>query len=528
MVERIIAVDVGTGSARAGVFDLSGAQLARKVVPIGQNQPHVSHYEQDSEEIWQAVVQCVRAALLESGTGAGDAVAIGFDATCSLVFRDDGGSPVSVTASSETRFDTLMWLDHRAAGEAGELSVIDDPLVTRFGGRLSPEMQLPKLLWFKRNLPERWARAHLVFDLCDFLNWRATGLNIRSHSPLASKWGYEPAAPGARPDASLQRFGLEDLAQRAGLPDFSHPAATPVGRLSGEAAAELGLTERCLVAPGLIDAYAGASGVFLHTNHGELDCNAALVAGTSSCIVTLSTGQHQHPGCWGAFRDAALPGLWLMEAGQSASGALLDHILRMHPAGGAPTPTLHLAVLNHIAEQLLVCGRDYGLPLAILPDFHGVRSPLSEPHLRGVIAGLSLDASFDGLARLYWRACVALACGIRHVIEHMPGSEQIETLLMTGGFAAHPVIPQLYADVTGLQISVDDTRDAVLLGTAFNAALSSGAIANQSEFGVRPSTRARVISPDPAARDAVERDYRIYHAMLRHRAEIENLLGDGR
>ena len=527
MVERIIAVDVGTGSARAAVFALNGAQLARKVAPVSLSQPEVRHYEQDSEEIWQAVIQCVREAMAASGTDPADVVALGFDATCSLVFRDIDGAPLSVSVDAETRFDTMLWMDHRAVGEAGELSASDDPVVQRFGGRLSPEMQLPKLLWFKRNMPERWARAHLVLDLCDFLTWRATDLNIRSHSSLASKWGYEPAAPGARPDAFLDSSGLADVAERCGLPGHSHSMATPVGRLSKRASQELGLTERCVVSAGLIDAYAGASGVFLGVREEEMEGKAGLVAGTSSCVITLSRQGGNHSGCWGAFRDAALPGLWLLEAGQSASGALLDHILRLHPAGGAPTSDRHLGVLTHIATQMASKGHDYGLPIAILPDFHGSRSPFSDPGLRGVMAGLSLDTSFDGLARLYWRACVSLACGIRHVIEHMPTGNQIKTLLMTGGFANHPVIPQLYADITGREIAVHDARDAVLLGTALNAALAAGVLTRRQDFDQCPADATpRVIKPDPEGRSAAVRDYRLYLAMLRHRDELTGIFAE--
>ena len=57
--------------------------------------------------------------------------------------------------------------------------------------------------------------------------------------------------------------------------------------------------------------------------------------------------------------------------------------------------------------------------LHVLPDFHGNRSPLADPHALGVISGLTLDSSFDALCRLYWRTCVAIAFGIRHILEMM-------------------------------------------------------------------------------------------------------------
>ena len=318
-------------------------------------------------------------------------------------------------------------------------------------------------------------------------------------------------------------MGLDDLESRAGAPDFSHPLSKPIGNLSPDAAAELALTTNCVVAPGLIDAYAGAMGAFCGAGELDFTKNAALVAGTSSCIIRFFDHQIEHPGCWGGFRDAGLPGLWLMEAGQSSSGALLDHVLRIYSAGAPVTSALHLKVLNHIAEQIAATGPDYGLPIHVLPDFHGARSPVSDASLTGTFAGLTLDMSFDGLCKLYWRTCVSLACGIRHALENMPQSEAVTTLLMTGGFANHPLIPELYANVTGKVIRINDARDVVLLGTAVHAGLATGRYADISSAAEAISRSERMVVPNAAMRDVHEQDYAVYHAMSRHRAELAAL-----
>ncbi|MET3614296.1 FGGY-family pentulose kinase [Rhizobium aquaticum] len=527
MGEFIVAVDVGTASARAGVFTLDGRQLARAVSPTRVLEPQAGHYEQVSDEIWQAVIQSVRSALHEAQVDPAEVAAIGFDATCSLVVRDSEGRPLPVTAGGAAEADTMLWMDHRSIDEAEECS-IDDPLVTRFGGKLSPEMQLPKLLWLKRHLPEVWARMGSAFDLCDYLTWcatgRATGSNSHSHSSLSSKWGYGPAAPGARPDDFYSRIGLGDLAEKAGLPARSRAPYETAGRLSPAAQAELGLGPDCVVASGLIDGYAGAIGVFCGADLATLERKAALVAGTSTCVVTFTGHEFNHPGCWGGFRDAGLPGLWLMEAGQSASGALLDHIIRTHPQGGVPTREKHLQLLDHIAARVAELGVGYGLPLAILPDFHGSRSPVPDPAQTGLMAGLTLDESFNGLAQLYWRACIALACNIRQIVEHLPQGGQIESLFMTGGFAGHPLIPQLYADVTGRTIRLHEGRDAVLLGTAVNAGLAAGLYRDLADASTRMTPATKAVTPRPEAARAHERDYAIFLALQRQRAELAELM----
>ena len=112
-------------------------------------------------------------------------------------------------------------------------------------------------------------------------------------------------------------------------------------------------------------------------------------------------------------------------------------------------------------------GLDLAGRLHVLPDFHGNRSPLADPHALGVISGLTLDASFDSLCRLYWRTCVGIALGVRHILETLNASGYvIDTLHVTGGHTKNPLLMELYADATGCTVVEPLADDAVLLGTA--------------------------------------------------------------
>ncbi len=530
MHDYIIAVDVGTGSARAGLFDLKGAQIARDVAPISLTQPRERHLEQDSEDIWDAVCRAVRSVVDKAGIAPETVRAIGFDATCSLVVRDRDGKPLSISTTGRTNLDTLLWMDHRAVEQAERCNATGDPLLDRYGGRLSAEMQVPKLLWLKEEMPDSWERAGFMFDLSDYLTWRATGSTRRGHSPLASKWGFGPQAPGKAPSEFYALVGLDDVVERAALPERTLAATEAVGSLSAVAAGQLGLTTGCRVAPGLIDAYAGTIALFSLPDilsEDRLETHLALIAGTSSCVVQLTRQSVQAEGCWGAFRDVAIAGLWLTEAGQSASGALLDHILQTHPAGGDPSRARHAQILDHIAERIAAEGPGYGLPIHVLPDFHGTRSPTTDPGLTGSLTGMTLDRSFGSLCRLYWRTCVALACGIRHIIAHMPGEPgRVATLAIAGGFSNHPLIPQLYADAIGCTVLTPVDQDAVLLGTAQHAAVTAGLFADMAAAGSAMTIRMRSTTPNLARRNFYERDYAALMTMMRHRAELA-LLQDG-
>ena len=279
-------------------------------------------------------------------------------------------------------------------------------------------MQIPKLMWLKRHLPASWARLGMAFDLADFLSWRATGNPARSQCTLTCKWSYLAHETPGWPEDFLAATGLADLRARAGRARARNPGRHrprhPDARAPRASSASRPATR---VAAGLIDAHAGALGVLGHlAGTPEIERHVALIAGTSSCVMTFAAAPRFVPGIWGPYLGGALPGLWLSEGGQSASGALLDHLLRLH--GHAATPALHARVAARIAELRAVTP-DLAPRLHVLPDFHGSRSPDPDPQALGVISGLPLDASFDALCRLYWRTSVAIALGLRLVLEHL-------------------------------------------------------------------------------------------------------------
>ena len=81
-------------------------------------------------------------------------VGISFDATCSLVVRDRAGAQLGVSTGGGERWDTIVWLDHRALAEADDCTATGHRVLDYLGGVMSPEMQTPKLMWIKRNLPD--------------------------------------------------------------------------------------------------------------------------------------------------------------------------------------------------------------------------------------------------------------------------------------------------------------------------------------------------------------------------------------
>jgi ribulose kinase len=232
-----------------------------------------------------------------------------------------------------------------------------------------------------------------------------------------------------------------------------------------------------------------------------------------------------------------IPGLWLTEGGQSATGALIDHVIFSHAAAaglrleakrsGRTIYELLNARLDTLAEsERAPFPAALTRELHILPDFHGNRSPRADPTLRGVMSGLTLSATADDLARRYLAAIQAVAYGTRHIIEEMNRrGYAIDTLLICGGGTKNPVFLREHADITGCRLVLPAEPEAVLLGSAVLGAVAGGEHA--TVLGAMQSMNAagRIIAP---TRGAVARfhsaKYRVFHRLHADSLAVRKLM----
>ena len=476
MGEVFIGVDIGTASARAGVFDSAGQLVASARRPISVFREAGDIVEHSSADIWSATCAAVREATRDLDPR--EVSGIGFDATCSLVALDAMGEPMSVSPTGRNERDTIVWMDHRAVKEASEINAgAYDPL--RFvGGVISPEMQPPKLMWLSRHIPRTFATAQF-FDLTDFLTFKATGATDRSTCTLVCKWLYQ-GRERRWPEATYRAIGLggllDDGADRIGTRIVA--PGTPLGRgLTPEASADMGLRVGVPVGAGLIDAHAGALGTIGGALPGETADprrRLALILGTSSCCMALSNDARFVPGVWGPLYDGLAPGQWLTEGGQSAFGAAIDRLLRMHPAyNGRPFEALERDILARCgaASNAAWLARD----LHVLPDFLGNRSPFADPHARGGVIGLDLEDDETSLQALYVAGLCGLAQGLAQVVRALEaGGFSFDALVASGGAARGVLVRQIVADVCGRRVVTAETEEPVLLGSAMLGAVAAG------------------------------------------------------
>ncbi|MBQ2260939.1 MAG: FGGY-family carbohydrate kinase [Loktanella sp.] len=522
-----LGVDVGTGSARAGVFDTSGCLLGTAAQAITTYRPRSGFAQQSAAQIWAAVAKAVRGAVADAKVDATQISGIGFDATCSLVVSTAQGDPVSVDPDGAPDQDVILWMDHRALGDAEAINAIGGAPLQYVGGKISPEMELPKLRWLKREKPEAWASAGAFFDLPDWLVHRATGNETRSLCSMVCKWtylGHKGLQGEGWDDGFLTAIGLEDLTDgnhgRIGA-SLAAPGQS-CGGLTDAAAQELGLRPGTPVAASLIDAHAGALGTLgVGLAPGAaLDGRLAVIAGTSTCHIALTRDPVFVPGIWGPYFGVVTDQLWALEGGQSAAGALLDHVIARHAdsaallqqaqAQGCRVTDLIEAHLAQMADETATLTQNRH----VQPDFHGNRSPRAEPWRKGGVAGLTLDSGMDDLALDYLATLQALAYGTRHILQAMRDQGVvIDTLVVSGGLARNALYLREHADATGCNVVVPDQDEPVLLGCAMLGAVAAGAQADLPAAMAAMSGAGAVIAPRGGAIAAYHD--RKYNVMLR-------------
>ena len=290
----------------------------------------------------------------------------------------------------------------------------------------------------------------------------------------------------------------------------------------------------------IIDAHAGGLGVLGmriggHGGDQPLERRMALICGSSTCHMAVAREERFVPGVWGPYLSAMIPGLWLAEGGQSATGTLIDHIVYDHARGAdllarerSEGLTAYEILNRRVAELARQC--DFPAQLTrdvhVYPDFHGNRSPLADPTLRGMICGLTLEASLDALAVTYLATIQAIAQGTRHIIERLSDHGYCtETLVACGGGTKNELFLREHADVTGRTVVLPEEPEAVLLGAAMLGAVASSDQPSVEAAMVSMSRPGRLIEPTLGPVAAYhEAKQQVYRLMLQHQRTYVELM----
>jgi glycerol kinase len=447
--DHVLAIDQGTTSTRAILFDSQVRVIAQAQRELKQHYPALGWVEHDPEDIWQDELAVAREALSSSAVDPARVAAIGItnQRETIVVWDRASGEPIS---------RAIVWQDRRTAETCARLKAEGaEPLVqARTGLLLDPYFSAAKIAWILDAVPdarERAERGELACGTIDcFLLWRLTGGTV--HATDATNASRTSLFDIHRQcwDADLCRLFRVPGALLPEVHDNSHVFGTtapglferglPIAGMAGDQQAAL-FGQACF-APGMIKSTFG-TGCFTLVNTGE--------QAVTSDHRLLTTPAYRLAG--------------------KTSFALEGSIF----IAGAAIKWLRdgLGVIADACETDSMATRvpdSHGVYM--VPAFVGLGAPHWEPDARGAIFGLTLDASAAHLARA---ALEAVAYQTLDLLEAMAGDGAApSTMRIDGGMTANEWLCQFLADILQMPIERPRNRETTAVGAAFLAGLATG------------------------------------------------------
>ncbi len=459
----LIAIDQGTTSTRAIVFDAALKPLASAQVELHQIYPGPGEVEHDPEEIWNATVATVREALAKAELTAKDVAGIGISnqRETTLLWDRATGKPIH---------NAIVWQDRRTARTCDTLRTQghEPTIIARTGLLLDPYFSASKIAWLLDNIEGARAAANagkLAFGTVDtFLLWRLTG--GKAHLTDASnaartllfdidngQWDRDLCALFGVPESVLP-----DVRDNAGQFGWTNPtifggAIAILGMAGDQQAATIG--QGCF-SPGMIKSTYG-TGCFAVLNTG-----ATRVTSQNRLLTTIA---YQLEGK----RTYALEGA-IFIAGAAVQW-LRDGLKIIQEA----------AQVNDLAALA-----DPDAQVYLVPAFVGLGAPYWDPQARGAIYGLTRQAGDAEIARA---ALELVGYQTRDLLDAMaadcPEADATAALRVDGGMAASEATMQFLADILGRPVERPAVTETTAVGAAYLAGRTAGLCPDLKDFAAQ-------------------------------------------
>ena len=486
MSRYTVGLDFGTLSARALLADTADGKVLHTVsadyphgvldvcLPSGKPLPKGFALQHPGDYLF-ALYETVPVLIRESGVRPEEIAGIGIDFTSStlLPLREDG-TPLCLLDEfrEEIHAWPKLWKHHSTAPYAREIEKVaearGEAFLGRYGGRVSSEWLLPKVLETLREAPAVYDRA-IFAEGMDYMVRILTGELSRSASSLGYKafWDPRDGFPSAdffrAVDPRLEAFPAEKLGGRI-LPPGSY-----AGSLLPGIAGKLGLLPGTPVAAGTLDAHAAGPALGV-TRAGQMYA----VLGTSGCHMLLGDREKAIPGICGVIKDGIMPGFYGYEAGQSGFGDIFAWFLK----NAVPLSLAEEAKAKGVGLHDLLSEKAARLfpgesGLLALDWWNGNRSVLNDSNLTGLIVGMNLTTRPE---EIYRALIEATAYGTRKIIDTFEESGvPVEKIYATGGISQKNALAmQIFADITKRPIRIAASRNSGALGSAVLASLAAG------------------------------------------------------
>ncbi|MCK9511677.1 MAG: glycerol kinase GlpK [Pigmentiphaga sp.] len=444
----LLALDQGTSSSRAIVFDTSGNPLAIAQREFTQHYPRPGWVEHDPREIWRTQRDTAQAALRQAGIDASQVLAAGItnQRETTVIWRRDTGEPIH---------RAIVWQDRRTQPLCARLAAdgLADEIRRRTGLVVDPYFSGTKIAWLLEHIPgarEAARRGELAFGTID--SWLAWNLGDGRHVTDVTN-----AARTLLWNLEEQRWDpwlLQALDIPAELLPDVHPSSHDFGAIRADLlGAAIPLT--------------GIAGDQQAALFGQACFDAGAVKNTygTGCFMLRHTGSRPE------FSDT---GLLTTPAAQWQAGQPAYAMEGSVFIGGAVVQwlrdNLHAIETSADVQALAASVPDAG-GVTFIPAFTGLGAPYWEPTATGTITGLTRGSTLAHIARA---ALESIAFQSTALLRAMGGLHTHGVLKVDGGASANDLLMQFQADLLGLPVVRPKVLETTALGAAYLAGLGCG------------------------------------------------------
>lgn len=487
----LVGVDIGTTGAKAALSSFDGEIVSTAHVSYGYKVISPDHIEQDAQVYWNAFCRVIRDVIKASHVSPSAVKGIGISGhSPGCLPLDKYGNPL---------YPCIIWMDRRATKEEARLkSILDEEEVFELNGnRIDAHFGIPKILWLKRNHRDIYDKAHKLVNVKDYVTAKLTG-NFTTDYSTATMMGVAFDIRKKKWDEKvLSKIGVDS----SKLP-IPHPCDDIIGEISYAASGEVSLPKGVPVIAGTEDGEASllSAGVL---NLGD----SAIVLGTSGILGVLTAGDVFVKDML-TVPSASDSNAYIIAGALMTSGAVYEW-LRDNILGAGSYASMEIeAKKTPLGSSGLIT----------LPYFAGERTPIWDPHAKGVIFGLSLSHNRGAIIR---SAMEGIAFAFLHNLEVMKegGVEMPERTRVVGGGAKSNFFRRILADVLGIKIVALKGDIGAEVGDAFLAGKGIGVF---KDYGILRRNLEVIdeVDPDGEANVKYRRIYGIYKELYKRLKDL--------
>ncbi|GLC29230.1 ribulokinase [Clostridium omnivorum] len=532
-----IGVDYGTLSGRAVLVDVKSGEIVSQAekkythgvmdrcLPSGKKLAENWALQHPADYL-EVLYETIPSVIAKSGVDKNDVIGISTDFTaCTILPIDQFGTPLCMINrySEEPHSYVKLWKHHAAQEQANRLNMIaagrDESFLKRYGGKISSEWLVPKIMQIVEEAPEIYDSAYALMEAADWIPMKLCGKMVRNTCTAGYKsmWSKKHGYPDTEFFKALNPKMENIVAEK--LKGELMPIGRRQGYLTDEMASRLGLTTNVAVAVGNVDAHVSLPAVGV-TDEGKM----LMIMGTSTCDILLGSEEKYVKGMCGVVEDGVIEGYFGYEAGQSCVGDHFDWfvntLLKQDYFSKALEQNLDVhQYLTDKAAQL----KPGQSGLIALDWWNGNRSILVDTDLTGMLLGMTLQTEPE---EIYRALIEATAYGTRVIIESFEKSQvPIKELYACGGIAAkNSLMMQIYADVTNRPIRISACSQTPALGAAMFGAVAAGKAAGGYDSIV---DCAKAIGKTDKVYYPIEKNVAIYDKLYAEYLTLHDYFGTG-